>query len=371
MTISTINRKFGLALMAGALVVSAFAPLSALADGEYGGSDYYGGSYDYGTTDYYGGGYDSGATDYYGGSYDYGTTDYYGGGYDSGTTDYYGGGYDSTTADYGSSYTTPSYSAPSFGGSSYSSMPSFGGSSYSQPIYTSAANQQYRQYIAPQLPQFVQPNVANACTAVNSCNSDNSYHYTDNSVYAPDNSYTNTVTDNSVYSAPTTVTVTAPTTVTTDSHNQQITYPQPTYQAPVFQQPQYQSQYQYQYQAQYQQPTYQPTCYTNCYQPRPVAYNTTPYITLSQAPYTGLDLGPVGEVLYWSFLVLWCLAAAYLIVVKRVQNKLVSFLNGFLFGSSTKTVVHTTHAPQAHAVASAPMVEEGIDPFIQSQIKRA
>ncbi|MBP7770423.1 MAG: hypothetical protein KA066_00750 [Candidatus Pacebacteria bacterium] len=258
-----------------------------------------------------------------------------------------------------------SYSAPTFGGSSGGfSYPSFGGSAprASTPIYTSAANQQYRQYVAPQLPTFVQPNVANTCTAVNSCNTDNSY--TDNSVYAPDNSYTytNTVTDNSVYSAPTTVT--APTTisygpVTTshDSHNQQISYPQPQYQAPIFPQPQYQ------YQAQYQQPVYQPQ--------RPVSYNTTPYITLSQAPYTGLDLGPVGEAMYWAFLVLWCLGAAYLIVVKRVQNKLVASLNTFLFGSSAKAAAHTTHAPQAHASVSATLVEEGIDPFIQSQIKRA
>lgn len=317
-------------------------------------------------TSYYDYGYDTGGswvTD--------SVTPYYDYGYDTSgqwvtdsVTPYYDYGYDSYGYSGGSSY------MPSFGGSSYS-YPSFGGST---PIYTSAANQQYRQYVAPQLPTFVQPNVANACTAVNSCNSDNSYHYTDNSVYAPDNSYTytNTVTDNSVYSAPVTTTVTAPTTisygpVTTDSHNQQISYPQPQYQAPIFPVPQYQGQYQYQ--AQYQQPPYQPTCYTNCYPQRPVSYNTTPYVTLSSLPYTGLDLGPVGEVLYWTFLVLWCLAAAYLIAVKRVQNKVVSALNSFLFGS--KAVVATAApAPRATAAASAPLVEEGIDPFIASQIKR-
>lgn len=362
MTISTITRKLGLALMAGALVVSAVAPLSAFADDDYGYSDYYGGDYDYGSTDYYGGGYDYTPTDYYGGGYDYGSTDYYGGDYDYAPTDYYGGDYDYAPADYG--YSTPAYTAPTFGGSSgvgYS-YPTFG-SSAPAPIYTSAANQQYRQQVATTLPTFVQPNVSNACSAVNSCNVDNSY--TDNSVYAP--SYNNTITDNSVYSAPTTVTVTAPTTVTTDSHNQQISYPAPTYQAPTF--PQYQSQYQYQ--AQYQQPVYQPTCYTNCYQqPRPVAYNSTPYITLSQAPYTGLDLGPVGEVLYWTFLVLWCLGAAYLIVVKRVQNRLVSFLNGFLFGSAATVATAAPIAHGASVAASAPLVEEGIDPFIASQIKR-
>ena len=75
-------------------------------------------------------------------------------------------------------------------------------------------------------------------------------------------------------------------------------YPQPTY----YQQPQYIS---------YQQP---------------LAYNSAPYVSLSAVPYTGLDLGPVGTVFYWGFLILWCLAAAYLIVVKRVQNKILSWL---------------------------------------------
>ncbi len=298
--------------------------------------DSYAPSYD---TSYDTGWYDTGYYDTYSPTYDTGW-------YDTGYYDTYSPTYDT----YGG-YSTPSFSYPTFGGTT--------------PIYTSAANQQYRQYVAPQLPTFVQPNVSNACTAVNSCNTDNSY--TDNSVYAPDNSYTytNTVTDNSVYSAP--VTVTAPTTIsygpvttTHDSHNQQISYPAPQYQAPVF--PQYQ--HQYQYQGQYQQP---PVYYP---QPqRPVTYNQTPYVTLSSLPYTGLDLGPVGEVIYWTFLVLWCLAAAYLIAVKRVQNKVVSALNSFLFGS--KAVVATSApAPRAMAAASAPLVEEGIDPFIASQIKR-
>ncbi|MDB5225784.1 MAG: hypothetical protein JWL87_736 [Candidatus Adlerbacteria bacterium] len=111
--------------------------------------------------------------------------------------------------------------------------------------------------------------------------------------------------------------------------------------------------------------------YNDCYV-APIAYNTTPYITLSQAPYTGLDLGPMGEVLYWTFLVLWCLGAAYLVVVKRVQNKAVAYLNGFLFGTASGSVAaHTTHAPKTHSVAaSAPLVEEGIDPFIASQIAK-
>jgi hypothetical protein len=64
-----------------------------------------------------------------------------------------------------------------------------------------------------------------------------------------------------------------------------------------------------------------------------VAYNNpTPYITLSQVPYTGLDLGFWGTIAYWGFFILWCLVAAYLIVVKKVQARLYRALNNFLFG---------------------------------------
>jgi hypothetical protein len=37
-------------------------------------------------------------------------------------------------------------------------------------------------------------------------------------------------------------------------------------------------------------------------------------VLLSQIPYTGLDLGPVGTTLYWLMLILWSAAAAYLIL---------------------------------------------------------
>jgi hypothetical protein len=45
-----------------------------------------------------------------------------------------------------------------------------------------------------------------------------------------------------------------------------------------------------------------------------VAAAPASYVYLSQIPYTGLDLGPIGTVVYWTLLVLWCLAAAYLII---------------------------------------------------------
>ncbi|MEK7109386.1 MAG: hypothetical protein AAB919_03045 [Patescibacteria group bacterium] len=123
-----------------------------------------------------------------------------------------------------------------------------------------------------------------------------------------------------------------------------------------------------------QQPVYYPQ--QSVYQ-QPIAYNNrpAPYVSLAAVPYTGLDLGPWGTVAYWGFLILWCLGAAYLIVVKRVQNKLVSGLNAFLFGSAarkaaTTATVHAAHAPVVrHSAPVAPQFS-GIDPFIASQISR-
>lgn len=42
------------------------------------------------------------------------------------------------------------------------------------------------------------------------------------------------------------------------------------------------------------------------------------YLYLSQIPYTGLDLGPVGTALYWIALIGWSLALAYLVLFSAV-----------------------------------------------------
>ncbi len=283
---------------------------------------------------------------------------------DTGTYDTWGSSQD-TWNDYGWVDTgyqdtyAPTYGSGSTGGSSGGgySMPSFGGSSgggYSMPSFGSA-NYGYRA--AYEYPTYQQPSKSSSNTTVttntctnNSCNSS----YVDNSIV--DNSIEINDSYNTVY----------------QKSQQKEQYRDDCYDYG------YNQGYGYNgYSEGYGQDGYNYGAYNyqgNCYSySAPVAYNTTPYISLSQTPYTGLDLGPMGEVLYWTFLVLWCLAAAYMIVVKRVQNKLVAFLNGFLFGTSTKTTVaHATHAPaHTHAVASAPLVEEGIDSFIQSQIKRS
>ncbi|HYF12963.1 MAG TPA: hypothetical protein VD928_01530, partial [Candidatus Paceibacterota bacterium] len=96
-----------------------------------------------------------------------------------------------------------------------------------------------------------------------------------------------------------------------------------------------------------------------------------PYVTLSQTPYTGLELGPMGTAAYWAFLVLWCLYAAYLIAVKRVHMSIYRWYSKVLFGD---TVVMAPVARQTFATnISTParvQTNDSIDPFIQSQINR-
>ncbi len=58
-----------------------------------------------------------------------------------------------------------------------------------------------------------------------------------------------------------------------------------------------------------------------------------PAVSLSQVPYTGLDLGVGGTVTYWAFLIFWGVLAAYLLIVKRVQNRLADHLGSVLFGT--------------------------------------
>jgi hypothetical protein len=340
MTISTISRKLGFAFIAIALVASAFIPAIAMAD-EDGGYDYYGGGYDYDSYDYYGGDYDYDTTDYYGGEYDYDTTDYFGGDYEYDEEyDYeeeydYDEDYDYEDEDYGSESGSGSGCGSSCGGSGFK-MPSFGGMSF--------ANQSYRE--SYNYPMFTYPSIPASKTTVNveTCKN-NSCNYTDNSI-----------TDNSIK--------------INNSFNGQQEYAYEDCYSAGYGYEGYGQSYAYGYEQGY---GYQGGYYDECY-PQPLPpMPQTPYITLSSAPYTGLDLGPMGEVLYWTFLVLWCLGAAYLIVVKRVQNNLVSFLSGFLFGGNAGSNVHahTTHAPaKTHAAASAPVVEEGTDPFIAAQIAK-
>ncbi|MGC9602138.1 MAG: hypothetical protein ABSE76_00125 [Minisyncoccia bacterium] len=118
--------------------------------------------------------------------------------------------------------------------------------------------------------------------------------------------------------------------------------------------------------------------YPNCYLNQPVAYNTaTPYVTLTQVPYTGLDLGFWGTIAYWGAMILFALVVAYLIVIKRVQNVIALRLKYFLFGSTDVeenkeeiTVAHTPTQVVPKMYATVPVSEDIVDSFILSQINR-
>jgi len=109
-----------------------------------------------------------------------------------------------------------------------------------------------------------------------------------------------------------------------------------------------------------------------------VVSSITPYITLSQVPYTGLDLGPIGTAVYWIGLVLICAILAYLIAVKRVQNSSLTWLRVKLLGDpdiathpayvivseGTRDVSMTP----THNVSKPTQKSDFIDPFLLRQI---
>ncbi len=259
-------------------------------------------------------------------SYDYGNSSY--GGYSS------GGGY---------SY--PTYSSPTYSSGSYSS-PSYSYPTYSAPAYSAPSNVVNSGNTSVFAPTTITDN-GNSCTATNSCNT----------TYNGGNT---TVTTNN----------------STPIINNVVTGGGSSY--PVYT-PVYTPTY---------YPTYTPT-YTPVYTPQQtIAYNNpAPYVTLAAVPYTGLDLGPFGEVIYWSLLVLFALAGAYLIAIKRVQNRAAAWLKTFLFGEKEEITIAaaTTESAsqkssgrpagfqtfaQQYPSAQVNTQTRGIDEFIMGQIHR-
>ncbi len=87
------------------------------------------------------------------------------------------------------------------------------------------------------------------------------------------------------------------------------------------------------------------------------------YLYLSQIPYTGLDLGPVGTVLYWIALIGWSLALAYLVlfgaapVANRRLRNFAARVNAALNERELAPV-----AVAAKAASNEPMLEAHTSP---------
>src|SRR3989344_1680042 len=218
----------------------------------------------------------------------------------------------------------PTYDTGSYGGGYSGGMGGFtGGWSFGGGGYGGGSG--YSSVYAPTNTSVFAP--TNTCTATNSCN-------TTTQINAPTNIVTNTT------AAPS----------------------YPVYQ-PVYTQP---------------APVYTPPVYYPAQQP--IAYNNTPYVTLAAVPYTGLELGTMGTIAYWGFLVLWCLIAAYLIVVKKIQNKIAAWFTGSAPQNSASQkssdlpssgALRATPAGQTFVKHNSAPLFTGIDSFVLSQINRA
>ena len=100
--------------------------------------------------------------------------------------------------------------------------------------------------------------------------------------------------------------------------------------------------------------------------PHPVAAPLS-YLYLSQMPYTGLDLGSVGTVLYWVALVVWSLALAYLLLFGAgpyLRRRLSEFGAGIsrALNESQPTLAMAAPAPTHTSFAPAPVPAAPVRP---------
>ena len=79
------------------------------------------------------------------------------------------------------------------------------------------------------------------------------------------------------------------------------------------------------------------------------------YLYLSQIPYTGLDLGPIGTVLYWLALIGWALALAYLIIFGAAPFANRSLRN---FGARVFAALNAPEFAPVEAIRSTPRAQE-------------
>lgn len=151
--------------------------------------------------------------------------------------------------------------------------------------------------------------------------------------------YTNPV----VYTTPTYSYVT-PITQTIPQYNVQYTYPQ-TYS--------YNYPYNYNYPASYYNYTPQ---YTAQYTPPAQTYQapTTPYVALTQIPYTGFDFGPIGNALYWLSLIGFAVAGAYLMIYYLSRFAAIRIDSEESLAATTPVEAHAEKTEQPAATPVSP-----------------
>ncbi|MDE2173252.1 MAG: hypothetical protein KGJ31_01450 [Patescibacteria group bacterium] len=88
------------------------------------------------------------------------------------------------------------------------------------------------------------------------------------------------------------------------------------------------------------------------------------YLYLSQIPYTGLDLGPVGTVLYWLALILWSLALAYLILFGALPGL---YRSAHLFGKRVSFALNAQeHSADVHISPKVPAPQMAFQPALET-----
>lgn len=357
---NSIIKKFSVVILVAAVAVVASVSLPSAVRADDGGYDiggFDGGGYDIGGYDSYDSGYDIGGYDSYDGGYDMGGYESYDSGYDVGGYDYNGDGVVTETEVAQWDEYTYGGSSPNFGGSSMGGY-SYGGSSIGR---SNSYGYSYAQPMTFYAPSY-RPTPTHTATASNTYNNcvNNSCNntYIDNSI---NNSLINsgTIQNSAIATGIDNVATIYPIQAAPVQYPVQYTYSQPSctitinyntnnaygvysnqlatltwsatnatygYISPtVGTVSNYGSMTVYPTSGQvysmtvYGQGGGTATCRTQTYYApvlpvAPTPVNPTPYVSLSQIPYTGFDFGTLGNALYWLSLVAFAGALAYLVL---------------------------------------------------------
>lgn len=96
----------------------------------------------------------------------------------------------------------------------------------------------------------------------------------------------------------------------------------------------------------------QATCQTTVYG---TTYTPTPYVSLTQIPYTGFDFGPFGNAMYWAGLISVALAGAYLAVY---------YIPGVAFAGTNRRAFAPVVAAKAPILVEKEAALEKINPIV-------